>query len=146
MATSDRVGRCDASPKGDEPGFVQVLDSKTLLIPDRPGNKLANRHANILSNGKIGLLFFIPVTQETLRVSGSAQIDASADLLEELSARGRNAVLAIQVSVEECFFHCGKALIRSKLWHPEHRERHTRCHSAKCTPRERTKAKISRKR
>ncbi len=119
MATADREGRCDASPKGDEPGFVEVLDSKTLVIPDRPGNKLAYGHENILSNGKIGLLFCIPGTRETLRVNGSAQLDSTTELLEELSARGKNAVLAIRVSVEECFFHCGKAFIRSKLWQPK---------------------------
>ena len=119
MATADRDGRCDASPKGDEPGFVQVLDEKTLVIPDRPGNKLAYGHENILSNGKIGLLFCIPGTRETLRVNGTAQIDSSTDLLEQLGARGKNAVLAIRVSVEECFFHCGKAFIRSKLWQPD---------------------------
>ena len=119
MATADSDGHCDASPKGDEPGFVQVLDSKTLVIPDRPGNKLAYGHENILSNGKIGLLFCIPGTRETLRVNGSAQIDSSPELLEELSARGKSAVLAIRVSVEECFFHCGKAFIRSKLWQPD---------------------------
>ena len=119
MATADQDGRCDASPKGDEPGFVQVLDSKTLVIPDRPGNKLAYGHNNILSNGKIGLLFCIPGTRETLRVNGSAQLDSTTELLEELSARGKNAVLAIRVSVEECFFHCGKAFIRSKLWQPD---------------------------
>ena len=119
MATADQDGRCDASPKGDEPGFVQVLDSKTLVIPDRPGNKLAYGHNNILSNGKIGLLFCIPGTRETLRVNGSAELDSTTELLEELSARGKNAVLAIRVSVEECFFHCGKAFIRSKLWQPD---------------------------
>ena len=119
MATADRHGRCDASPKGDEPGFVQVLDAKTLVIPDRPGNKLAYGHENIISNGKIGLLFCIPGTRETLRVNGSAEIDTSTELLEELSARGKNAVVAIRVSVEECFFHCGKALIRAKLWQPD---------------------------
>ncbi len=119
MATADQDGRCDASPKGDEPGFVHVLDSKTLVIPDRPGNKLAYGHNNILSNGKIGLLFCIPGTRETLRVNGSAELDSTTELLEELSARGKNAVLAIRVSVEECFFHCGKAFIRSKLWQPD---------------------------
>lgn len=116
MATSDSEGNSDASPKGDAPGFVQVLDSKTIVIPDRPGNKLAYGHENILSNGKIGLLFFIPGTRETLRVNGTAQLDSSPELLGKLAARGKDAVLAIRVTVEECFFHCGKALIRSNLW------------------------------
>ncbi len=119
MATTDREGNCDASPKGDAPGFVQVLDPKTIVIPDRPGNKLAYGHENILSSGKIGLLFFIPGTRETLRVNGTAQLDSSAELREELAARGKDAVLAIRVTVEECFFHCGKAVIRSNLWQTE---------------------------
>ena len=119
MATADSEGKSDASPKGHAPGFVQVLDRKTLLIPDHPGNKLAYGHENILSSGKIGLLFFIPGTRETLRVNGNAQLDASPELLADLAARGKNAVLAIKVTVEECFFHCGKALIRSNLWRAE---------------------------
>ncbi|MCY3858373.1 MAG: pyridoxamine 5'-phosphate oxidase family protein [Gammaproteobacteria bacterium] len=119
MATTDCEGNCDASPKGDAPGFVQVLDPKTIVIPDRPGNKLAYGHENILSSGKIGLLFFIPGTRETLRVNGTAQLDSSAELREELAARGKDAVLAIRVTVEECFFHCGKAVIRSNLWQTE---------------------------
>ena len=119
MATTDGEGNCDASPKGDAPGFVHILDPKTIVIPDRPGNKLAYGHENILSTGKVGLLFFIPGTRETLRVNGTAQLDSSQKLLEELAARGRDAVLAIRVTVEECFFHCGKALIRSNLWQTE---------------------------
>ena len=119
IATTDNEGNCDASPKGDAPGFVQVLDRKTIVIPDRPGNKLAYGHENILSSGKIGLLFFIPGTRETLRVNGTAQLDSSPELLAELAARGKDAVLAIRVTVEECFFHCGKALIRSNLWQTE---------------------------
>ena len=98
---------------------MQVLDPKTIVIPDRPGNKLAYGHENILSSGKIGLLFFIPGTRETLRVNGTAQLDSSAELREELAARGKDAVLAIRVTVDECFFHCGKAVIRSNLWQTE---------------------------
>ena len=119
MSTSDKDGRCDASPKGDAPGFVEILDEKTVVIPDRPGNKLAYGHENILSNPHIGLLFCIPGTSETLRVNGRAELDSSPELLEKLAARGKPAVLAIRVTVQECFFHCGKAFIRSDLWKPE---------------------------
>lgn len=119
MSTSDADGRLDASPKGDEPGFVEVVDAKTLLIPDRPGNKLAYGHQNILVNPRIGLLFMIPQTQETLRVNGRAELSCDETLLEQLAARGKPAILAIKVVVEECFFHCGKSMIRSKLWSPD---------------------------
>lgn len=119
LSTADDAGRCDASPKGDAPGFVEVVDSKTLLIPDRPGNKLAYGHENILKNPRIGLLFCIPGTNETLRVNGTAQLSADPALLEKLAARGKPAVLVIRVNVEECFFHCGKAFIRSELWSAE---------------------------
>ena len=125
MATSDHEGHLDASPKGDAPGFVVVEDDRTLLIPDRPGNKLAYGLENLLSNPRIGLLFMIPGTQETLRVNGRAELHDDAELLERLAARGKAATLAIRVHVEECFFHCGKAMIRSKLWQPDHwGERH----------------------
>lgn len=118
LSTSDQAGRCDASPKGDEPGFVKVLDDNTLVIPDRPGNRLAYGHRNILENPHIGLIFCIPETNETLRVNGTATLDANPELLAELAARGKNAILGIRVHVEECFFHCGKAFIRSHLWQP----------------------------
>ena len=106
LSTADQNGRCDASPKGDAPGFVQILNDRTLLIPDRPGNKLAYGHQNILSNPQVGLLFMLPGTSETLRVNGSAKLDTSPTVLENLSARDKPAVLAIQVEVQECFFHC----------------------------------------
>lgn len=116
LSTADDEGRCDASPKGDAPGFVEVLDDKTLLVPDRPGNKLAYGHENIIQNPQVGLLFMIPGTSETLRINGRAELDSSEALQEQLAARGKPAVLAIRVTVEECFFHCAKAFIRSKLW------------------------------
>ena len=119
LSTADREGRVDASPKGDAPGFVTVLDPHTLVIPDRPGNKLAYGHRNILENPRVGLLFVIPNTAETLRVNGRAELVDDTDLLEQLAARGKPAPLATRVEVEECFFHCGKAFIRSSLWQPE---------------------------
>ena len=119
MTTSSSANNLDASPKGDQPGFVIAEDNKTLLIPDRPGNKLADGHLNILDNPTIGLIFFVPNTRETLRINGSAELIDDADVLDRLAARGRPALLATRVKIGECFFHCGKALIRSKLWQPE---------------------------
>ena len=119
LSTADDQGRLDASPKGDAPGFVAVEDEQTLLIPDRLGNRLAYGHRNILVNPHVGALFMIPGTTETLRVNGKASLTADPDLIERLAARGRPAVLVIRVEVEEVFFHCSKAFLRSKLWQPD---------------------------
>lgn len=119
LSTSDEDGNIDASPKGDAPGFVLVEDDHTLVIPDRPGNKLAFGHLNIIRNPHVGLLFMIPGTAETLRVNGRAELTRDPELLERLAARNRPAVLAIRVRVDQCFFHCAKAFIRSNLWKPE---------------------------
>jgi PPOX class probable FMN-dependent enzyme len=119
LSTASADGQQDASPKGDAPGFVRIEDARTIVIPDRPGNKLAYGLENILENPKVGVLFLIPGTPETLRINGHAEIYRDPELLEGLAARGRPAVLAIRVHIEECFFHCAKAFIRSKLWKPE---------------------------
>ena len=119
LSSADRDGHLDASPKGDAPGFVLVEDDNTIVIPDRPGNKLAYGLVNVLENPHVGVLFMIPGTTETLRVNGSAELRSDPELLERLAARGKPAVLAIRVTVEECFFHCSKAFIRSNLWKPE---------------------------
>jgi len=119
LSTSDATGNLDASPKGDAAGFVMVEDERTIVIPDRPGNKLAYGHLNVLANPKVGVLFLIPGTPETLRVNGSAELTADPVLLERLAARGKPAVLALRVHVDECFFHCAKAFIRSAAWKPE---------------------------
>jgi len=125
MSTADDAGRVDASPKGDAPGFVVVEDQHTLLIPDRRGNKLAYGHQNILANPHVGLLFVIPGTPETLRINGRAELTADPALKEQMASRGKDAVLAVRVYVEECFFHCGKAFIRANLWqHEQWPERH----------------------
>ncbi len=119
LATADAEGNLDASPKGDAPGFVEVLDKKTLLIPDRPGNKLAYGHLNVLANPRVGLIFMIPGTPETLRINGDAQLTADPEICERLAARGKPATLAMRVTVREAFFHCAKAFIRSGLWQPD---------------------------
>jgi PPOX class probable FMN-dependent enzyme len=119
LATSDAAGRLDASPKGDAPGFCLIEDERTLVIPDRPGNKLVYGLQNILQNPRVGVIFMLPGTPETVRVNGTATLTADPELLARLAARGRPAVLAIRVQVEECFHHCAKAFLRSNLWKPE---------------------------
>ena len=119
LATCDARGNMDVSPKGDQPGFVRVLDDRTLAIPDRTGNKLADGHINILESPRVGLIFLIPGVRETYRVNGHAELTRDPALLETLVARGKPAMLATRIFVEEAFFHCGKALIRSSLWKAE---------------------------
>ena len=119
LATCDAEGRLDASPKGDDPGFCLVEDERTLVIPDRPGNKLVYGLQNILENPHVGVIFMLPGTPETVRVNGRASLTADPELLARLAARGKPATLAIRVHVEECFHHCAKAFLRSKLWKPE---------------------------
>jgi PPOX class probable FMN-dependent enzyme len=119
LATADRDGNQDASPKGDHPGFVAIEDSRTLLIPERSGNKLAFGYLNILSNPHVGIVFMIPGTNETLRVNGTAELTSDPAVCKRLTARGAAAKLAIRVQIDQCFFHCAKAFLRSQLWKPE---------------------------
>jgi uncharacterized protein len=121
LCTHSADGRCDASPRGDAPGFVQVLDDQTLLIPDRLGNKRVDSYRNILQTGRAGLLFLVPGYGETLRVNGRAAIVKDQAFLAPLSAQGKCPLVAVAVSVEECFLQCAKALLRSKLWEPSGR-------------------------
>jgi len=109
-------GACDVSPRGDGPGFVLVLDEKTLAIPERPGNRRLDSLLNILKTGTIGLLFVVPGFEETLRVNGRATVVRDADVLERTATRGKTPKVAIGVEVEECFLHCAKAFKRSGLW------------------------------
>lgn len=119
LATANGAGQCDVSPKGDVAGFVLVLDDRHLLIPDRPGNRRLDGMGNLLENPHVGLIFFIPGKEETLRVNGRAWIVRDEDLLERTAVRGRRPALAIGVEVEECFLHCAKAFKRSRLWDPD---------------------------
>ncbi|WP_227874318.1 pyridoxamine 5'-phosphate oxidase family protein [Tumebacillus algifaecis] len=118
LSTADASGLCDVSPRGDQPGFVTVLDAKRLLIPERPGNKRVDSLRNILSNPHIGLLFLIPGLEETLRINGRACIVRDEALLSGMAVQDRVPQLAIGVEVEECFVHCAKAFKRSQLWNP----------------------------
>ncbi|HEX5454345.1 MAG TPA: pyridoxamine 5'-phosphate oxidase family protein [Stellaceae bacterium] len=121
IASADPSGRVDASPKGDTPGFVRVLDDETLLIPDRLGNNRVDTIGNLLSRPGVGLLFFVPGLRETLRVNGTAQITTDPALLEPSAVNGRPPRSGILVTADEVYFHCGKAIIRSDLWNPDKR-------------------------
>ncbi|MFI6497830.1 MSMEG_1061 family FMN-dependent PPOX-type flavoprotein [Nonomuraea typhae] len=118
MATADAAGRADCSPRGDYPGFVKVLDDRTLAIPDRPGNKLADSFRNLAEYDGVGLLFLIPGVRETLRVNGHAYPTDEPDVLIRMQTEARQPVLALIVEVAEVYLHCGRALIRSRLWDP----------------------------
>lgn len=121
IGTHSANGWCDVSPRGDAPGFVHVIDDRTLLIPDRPGNKRVDTFRNILETGRIGLLFLVPGVGETLRVNGRAAIIRDEAWLTPLSMEGKRPLVAVAVAVEECFLQCAKALLRSKLWEPHER-------------------------
>ena len=119
LATSSADGTCDVSPRGDPAGFVHILDERTLLIPERPGNKLADSLRNVLANPHLGLLFLIPGVGDTLRVNGRAVLTTDAALLEPLAVEGKTPKLGLLVDVDEVFTHCSKAFIRSDVWNPE---------------------------
>ncbi|MEM1275867.1 MAG: MSMEG_1061 family FMN-dependent PPOX-type flavoprotein [Pseudomonadota bacterium] len=119
MATYSSTGAVDVSPKGDPAGFVKVIDEKTLAIPDRPGNHRFDSFINIFQTARIGLMFLVPNRLEVVRVSGTAQVVRDADLRERMAVEGKVPDFAIVVRVEEAFYHCGKAVIRSQLWEPE---------------------------
>ncbi len=108
----------DCSPKGDAPGFVRILDDKTLTIPDRPGNNRIDGYRNILRDPRIALLFLIPGIGETLRVNGRASISIDPDLMQSFAVNGKLPRSVLIVRIETIFFHCSKAIVRSKLWDP----------------------------
>jgi PPOX class probable FMN-dependent enzyme len=118
MATSDAEGNLDVSPKGDPAGFVKVTDATTLVIPDRPGNRRVDGLHNLLADPHIGLLFVIPGRGDTLRINGRATIVRDAGFFDDLVANGHRPALAIVVEIEEVFFHCSKAFLRSRAWEP----------------------------
>ena len=119
VATADADGGLDVSPRGDAAGFVRILDEQTLLIPERPGNKLADTLRNVLDTGRIALLFLVPGVGESFRVNGSAVLTDDAELLADSTVEGKAPKLGILVTVEEAYTQCSKALIRSELWNPE---------------------------
>lgn len=119
MATVSSTGQVDLSPKGDPAGFVKVLDEKTLAVPDRPGNHRFDSFLNIMQTGRIGLVFLVPNRREVVRVAGSAQVVRDLELREQLAVNDKVPDFVVFVRVEEAFYHCGKAVIRSRLWEPE---------------------------
>jgi uncharacterized protein len=119
IATSDAQGRADVSPRGDAPGFVAVLDDRTLLIPDRTGNKRIDTIMNLTENPHAGLMFMVPGINECLRVNGSVRITLDPELLTPLTVQGKAPSSGILLAVEEVFFQCGKALIRADLWNAD---------------------------
>jgi len=121
LGTSDATGRCDVSPKGDYPGFVRVLDDRTVAIPDLPGNNRLDTLMNMLNNPQVGLIFMIPGMNETLRINGKVRLIRDAALLESMAYQGKLPKLAIVVDVQEVFTHCPKAFLRSKLWSEDYR-------------------------
>lgn len=126
IGTADASGHADVSPRGDPAGFVQVLDDHTILIPDRPGNNRLDTMENIVANPNVGLLFFIPGLEETLRINGKARIIDDAAKLAPAEVNRKAPKAGIEVRIEEVFLHCAKALKRSRLWdssqHSDRRE------------------------
>ncbi|WP_193611292.1 MSMEG_1061 family FMN-dependent PPOX-type flavoprotein [Nocardioides lijunqiniae] len=120
MATSSASGACDASPKGDPAGrLVHVVDDVTIALAERPGNRRADGYKNILDNPHVGLDFLIPGRGDTLRINGRARLVSDAPFFDELVVKGHRPILAVVVDIEEIFFHCTKAFLRSQLWKPE---------------------------
>jgi len=120
LATAEADGRCDASPKGDPPGqLVHVLDDTTIAIAERPGNRRVDGYRNVLSNPHVGLNFLIPGRGDTLRINGRAHLVREAPFFDEMLVKGSRPILALVVDIEEVFFHCAKAFLRSGIWKPE---------------------------
>lgn len=116
LATSDREGNCDVSPRGDPAGFVRVLDDRTILIPERPGNRIADTLRNIVGNPHVGVLFVVPGVTETFRVNGRATLITDAELLAPCVVEDKAPKLGILVDVEQAYTQCSKAFLRSELW------------------------------
>jgi hypothetical protein len=119
IATADASGNCDVSPKGDPPGFTFVLDDATIAIPERPGNKRADGFRNILSNPQVGTIFLVPGRGETLRINGRARLLRDAPFFDDMVVKGHRPQLALVLDIQQIFFHCPKAFLRSSLWKPE---------------------------
>ena len=119
IATAGADGTCDVSPKGDPRGFALVLDDTTIAIPERPGNRRADGYRNILANPHVGLIFLIPGRTDTLRINGRARLIADAPWFADMEVKGHRPVLAVEVAIEQIFYHCAKAFLRSELWKPE---------------------------
>jgi len=119
LATSDAAGNCDASPKGDPAGhLIHVLDPRTIVIAERPGNKRADGYLNVLANPHVGIISLIPGRNDTLRINGRARLVRDAPFFDDLAVRGQRPVLALVVEIDQVFSHCPKAFMRSEIWEP----------------------------
>lgn len=120
ISTTGADGRADVSPRGDPPGFVKILDDRTILLPDRPGNRRVDTMSNILGNpgSSVGLIFLVPGVDEVLRASGRASVSSDQALLQIMAVDGKVPKLAVKIVLDEVFFHCGKALKRARIWDP----------------------------
>ncbi|MBX8686952.1 pyridoxamine 5'-phosphate oxidase family protein [Mycobacterium sp. 20091114027_K0903767] len=119
VATTDAQGRVDVSPKGDPPGFVQIIDDTTIAIPERPGNRRVDGFLNVLQRPHVGTVFVIPGRGDTLRINGTGRILSDADYFDAMAVDGKRPILALEIAIEEVFFHCPKAFLRSNTWKPE---------------------------
>jgi PPOX class probable FMN-dependent enzyme len=119
LGTASPDGGLDVSPRGDPAGFVRILDERTLLLPERPGNRIADSLTNLLADPRIALLFLIPGVGDTFRVNGTAEIIDDPELLADSTMDGKVPRLGLLIAVEECYTQCPKAIIRSELWNPE---------------------------
>jgi uncharacterized protein len=119
LATAHRDGSCDVSPRGDPPGSVRVLDARTIVLPDRLGNKRIDSLRNIVTNPHVGMLFIVPAVDEAVRLNGRATVSRDPDLLATMEMQGKTPNLAIIVEIDEVFVHCARAFLRSALWQPE---------------------------
>jgi PPOX class probable FMN-dependent enzyme len=119
LATSGAEGSCDVSPRGDPAGFVRILDERTLLLPDRPGNRLADSLRNVIENPHVALLFVIPGVTDTFRINGRAAIVTDPELLEPCAVEGKVPKLGLKIEIDQAYTHCSKALLRAQLWDPE---------------------------
>jgi uncharacterized protein len=119
LGTSAADGTCDVSPRGDPSGFVRILDERTLLLPDRPGNRLADSLRNVMQNPHVALLFVVPGVTDTFRVNGTATIVTDPELLEACAVEGKTPKLGLRIEIQEAFTHCSKAFLRAQLWDPD---------------------------
>jgi uncharacterized protein len=119
VATSGPGGSCDVSPRGDPPGFVRILDERALLLPERPGNRIADSLRNIVHNPHVGLLFVVPGVSDTFRVNGRASVTDDPELLAPCAVEGKPPRLGVLVDVEQAYTQCAKAFLRSHLWDPQ---------------------------
>ena len=119
VATTDAEGRVDVSPKGDPAGFVHIIDERTIAIPERPGNKRVDGFLNVLQRPRVGTVFLIPGRGDTLRINGTGTVLSDAEYFDTMVVDGKRPILALELAVDEVFFHCAKAFLRSDAWNPE---------------------------